>query len=400
MLSDLFGNEFQWTTAVAALGVVFLAAWMASQIAARGARAALLALSGEKTPLTFGAPIVRRPIRIIQTVVFLLVSATLMVPALEMAGAQIERGLRLDGLVDWLLTSGLHVALVAVLAYSLIRIVGTVVTRLEAQLSREDGPQGIERAKRARTLGRLMRNVVNTVVSLIATLMVLQEFDIDIMPVLTGAGILGLAVGFGAQTLVRDVISGFFLIFEDQVRVGDVANINGTGGAVEAITLRTIVLRDLAGTVHIFPNGANQQMSNLTKDFSYYVLDMGVAYKEDTDRVVQVMQDVSADLQRDPAIGPSMLEPIEILGVDAFEDSQVTIKARLKTVPLRQWAVGREYRRRVKKAFDAQGIEIPFPHVSVYFGEANRPFALTDAGAPGSRLCEPARVAAGPSRNP
>jgi small conductance mechanosensitive channel len=381
MLNDLLGHEFQWTTAAAALGVVFLAAWMASQIAARGARAALLALSGEKTPPTFGSPIVRRPIRIIQTVVFLLVWATLMVPALEMAGARIERGLRLDGLVDWLLTSGLHVALVAVLAYSLVRIVGTVVTRLEAELSGEDGPQGIERAKRARTLGRLIRNVVNTVVSLIATLMVLQEFDIDIMPVLTGAGILGLAVGFGAQTLVRDVISGFFLIFEDQVRVGDVANINGTGGAVEAITLRTIVLRDLSGTVHVFPNGAIQQMSNLTKDFSYYVLDMGVAYKEDTDRVVRVMQDVSADLQSDPAIGPSMLEPIEILGVDAFEDSQVTIKARLKTVPLKQWAVGREYRRRVKKAFDAQGIEIPFPHLSVYFGEASKPFALKGAGA-------------------
>jgi small conductance mechanosensitive channel len=365
--------------------VVLLAAWVASQIAARGARAALLALSGEENPLALGAPIIRRPIRIIKTVVFLLVAATLMVPALEMAGAQIERGLRLDGLVQWLLTSGLHVALVAVLAYGLIRIVGLVVTRLEAELSREDGSRDLERAKRARTLGRLIRNVVNTVVSIIAALMVLQEFGINIMPVLTGAGILGLAVGFGAQTLVRDVISGFFLIFEDQVRVGDVANINGTGGTVEAITLRTVVLRDLSGTVHVFPNGAVQQMSNLTKDFSYYVLDMGVAYKEDTDRVVRVMQDVSAELQADPAIGPSMLEPIEILGVDAFEDSQVTIKARLKTVPLKQWAVGREYRRRVKKAFDAQGIEIPFPHVSVYFGEASKPFALNGAGARESR---------------
>lgn len=380
MLKELFGSEFQWITAAAALGVVFLAAWVAAQIAARGARAALLALSGEKDPMAFGAPIVRRPIRIIETVVFLLVSATLMVPALEMAGAQIGRGLRLEGLVDWLLTSGLHVALVGVLAYGLIRIVGMVVTRLEAELSGQDGPRGIERAKRARTLSRLIRNVVNTVVSLIAALMVLQEFDINIMPVLTGAGIVGLAVGFGAQTLVRDVISGFFLIFEDQVRVGDVASINGTGGSVEAITLRTIVLRDLSGTVHVFPNGAVQQMSNLTKDFSYYVLDMGVAYKEDTDRVVQVMQDVSAELQADPAFGPNMLEPIEILGVDAFEDSQVTIKARLKTVPLKQWAVGREYRRRVKKAFDAQGIEIPFPHVSVYFGEASKPFALKGAG--------------------
>jgi small conductance mechanosensitive channel len=335
-----------------------------------------VALSDEADPPAFEAPIVRRPIRIIRTVVFLLVSATLMVPALEFAGATIEPGLHLGGLVDWLLTSGLHVALVVLLAYGLIRIVGLVVTRLETELSRKDGSPGLERAKRARTIGRLIRNVVNSVVSLIAALMVLQEFGLNIVPVLTGAGILGLAVGFGAQTLVRDVISGFFLIFEDQVRVGDVASINGTTGLVEAITLRTVVLRDLSGTVHVFPNGAIEQMSNQTKDFSYYVLDMGVAYKEDTDLVVQVMRDVSAELQADAAIGPSMLEPIEILGVDAFEDSQVTIKARLKTVPRAQWAVGREYRRRLKKAFDAQGIEIPFPHLSVYFGEASKPFAL------------------------
>lgn len=384
MLSEVFGNQFEWTTAAAALGVVFVAAWAAAQIAARGARAALVALSGEAAPSQLGAPVVRRSIRIIGTLVFLLVSATLMAPALEMAGAKIERGLRLAGLVDWLLTSGLHVALVAALAYGLIRIVGLVVTRLEAELSREAGPRGLERAKRARTLGRLIRNVVNTVVIVIASLMVLQEFGINIVPVLTGAGILGLAVGFGAQTLVRDVISGFFLILEDQVRVGDVASINGTAGSVEAITLRTVVLRDLSGTVHVFPNGVVQQMSNRTKDFSYYVLDLGVAYKEDTDRVVRVMREVSSELQADPAIGPSMLEPIEILGVDAFEDSQVTIKARLKTLPLAQWMVGREYRRRIKKAFDAQGIEIPFPHVSVYFGEASKPFALHAAGAPES----------------
>lgn len=272
-----------------------------------------------------------------------------------MAGARIEGGLRLKTLEGWLLRSGMHVAFVVLLAYGLMRIVGTVVTRFEEQLSREEGPQGIERAKRARTLGKLIRNVVNTAVTVVATLMVLHEFGINIMPVLTGAGIAGLAVGFGAQTLVRDIISGFFLIFEDQIRVGDVANINGTGGLVEAITLRTIVLRDVSGTVHIFPNGSVQQMSNLTKDFSYYVLDMGVAYKEDTDRVVEVMKAVSAELRADPAFGPNMLEPIEIMGVDAFQDSQVTIKARLKTVPLKQWEVGREYRRRIKKAFDAQG---------------------------------------------
>jgi small-conductance mechanosensitive channel len=376
----LLGDQFQWTTAAVALGVVVVAAWAAAQLAVRGARAALAELSGEKAPTALGAPAVQRPIRIIEAAVFLLVSATLVVPALEFAGAKIERGLHLGGLVDWLFTSGLHVALVAVLAYGLIRIVGLVVTRLEADLLREDGMRGLERAKRARTLGRLIRSVLNTVVSVTAALMVLQELGINIMPMLTGAGIFGLAVGFGAQTLVRDVIGGFFLILEDQVRVGDVADINGTTGAVEALTMRTVVLRDLSGTVHIFPNGAIQQISNRTKDFSYYMLDLGVAYKEDTDRVVRVMRDVSAELQAEPVIGQSMLEPIEILGVDAFEESRVIIKARLKTVPLTQWAVGREYRRRLKQAFDAQGIEMPFPRLAVRVGEAGSPASLEGAG--------------------
>ena len=223
--------------------------------------------------------------------------------------------------------------------------------------------------------------MVNTAVAAVAILMVLQELDINIMPVLTGAGIAGLAVGFGAQTLVRDVISGFFLILEDQVRVGDVASINGTGGLVEAINLRTIVLRDLSGTVHVFPNGAVQQMSNLTKDFSFYVLDMGVAYKEDTDQVVEVLKAVAEEQRQDPAYAANILGPLEVLGVDAFGDSAVTVKVRIKTVPIQQWAVGREYRRRVKKAFDARGIEIPFPHMSVYFGEASKPWLFRDAGA-------------------
>lgn len=340
----------------------------------------LLALAGDGATASFKSPIVRRPIRIIWGVVFLLVVATLAVPALELGGAQVGRGLHLKTLVDWLLESGLHVALIVLLAYAVTRIVGAVVARLEDDLSREDGPAGVERAKRAKTVGNLIRNVVNVAVVGVALLMVLQEFHINIMPVLTGAGIAGLAVGFGAQTLVRDVISGFFLILEDQVRVGDVANINGTGGLVEAIKLRTIVLRDLSGTVHIFPNGAIEKMSNLTKDFSFYVIDLGVAYKEDTDAVVQVMKDVAGEMRAEPPYGANMLEPLEVLGVDAFEDSQVTIKARLKTLPLKQWEVGREYRRRIKKAFDARGIEIPFPHMSVYFGETSKPWLFKDAG--------------------
>ena len=183
-------------------------------------------------------------------------------------------------------------------------------------------------------------------------------------------------MGFGAQTLVKDLISGFFMILENQVRVGDVAKINGTGGLVEAIKLRTIVLRDLEGIVHVFPNGSITTLANLSKDFSYSVLDVGIAYKEDTDRVVAVLREVAAELAADPRYERSVLEPLDVLGVDAFEDSQVTIKVRVKTLPLKQWEIGREMRRRIKKAFDEKGIEIPFPHVSVYFGEASQPFGL------------------------
>jgi small conductance mechanosensitive channel len=196
--------------------------------------------------------------------------------------------------------------------------------------------------------------------------MILRELEMDITPVLTGAGILGLAIGFGAQTLVRDVISGFFLIIEDQVRVGDVAMVNGTGGLVEQINLRTIVLRDFEGVVHVFPNGSITTLANRTKDFSFYVIDLGVDYAEDTDRVADAVRAVGEEMLKDPAYAPSILSPLEVVGVDNFADSQVTLRMRIKTVPLKQWEVGRELRRRIKKALDARGITIPFPQRTLH----------------------------------
>jgi small conductance mechanosensitive channel len=210
----------------------------------------------------------------------------------------------------------------------------------------------------------------------VVAVMVLGQLGLDITPILAGAGIAGLAVGFGAQNLVRDVISGFFLVLENQVRVGDVAIVNGTGGLVEAITFRTIVLRDLAGVIHVFPHGTVNTLSNMTMGWSAYVIDVGVAYKEDTDRVVEIMRRVAEEQRADPHYGAMILEPIEIFGVDAFGDSAVVIKARLKTLPLQQWNIGREYRRRLKKAFDAEGIEIPFPHRAIYMGEASKPLRI------------------------
>ncbi|HYX07835.1 MAG TPA: mechanosensitive ion channel family protein, partial [Bacteroidales bacterium] len=190
------------------------------------------------------------------------------------------------------------------------------------------------------------------------------------------AGILGLAVGFGAQELVRDFISGFFILLENQIRAGDVAIINGTGGLVEKIELRTTSLRDFSGTVHVFQNGKINSLSNMTKEWSAIVFDMGVAYKEDVDHVMKVMKEVGDEMKSSEEYGPNILEPIEIFGVDQFADSAVVIKARLKTKPIQQWTIGREYRRRLKIAFDREGIEIPFPHTTLYWGEEIKPLQV------------------------
>jgi small conductance mechanosensitive channel len=210
----------------------------------------------------------------------------------------------------------------------------------------------------------------------VVLLVILSEMNVPIGPVVASAGILGLAVGFGAQNLVRDVISGFFIILENQIRVGDVAIINGTGGLVERIHFRTTVLRDLGGIVHVFPNGTISTLSNLTNDWSAYIFDIGVAYKEDPDKVIEIMKQVGKEMKDDAEFGRLMLEEPEVFGVDKFGDSAVVIKGRIRTLPIRQWAVGREFLRRIKHAFDANNIEIPFPHRTVYFGEESKPFDL------------------------
>ncbi|MBI1984449.1 MAG: mechanosensitive ion channel family protein [Acidobacteria bacterium] len=286
-----------------------------------------------------------------------------------------------DRVVAWLSTHGVRIVLVLIGAYVLTRVLQQLTERLHLLVVPGEGSLAEvgEQRKRATTITRLLNILATVVVISVAVLIVLRELNVDITPILAGAGILGLAVGFGAQNLVRDVISGLFIILDDQIRIGDVAIINGKGGLVEAIRLRTVVLRGLDGTVHIIQNGAITELSNMTKGFSQYVIDVGVAYKEDTDRVTEVLKEVGAKLQGDPAYADKILAPLEILGVDDFADSAVIIKIRIKTAPIHQWTVGRELRRRIKKAFDEQGIEIPFPHLSVYFGEASKPFVVKEA---------------------
>jgi len=273
----------------------------------------------------------------------------------------------------------LRIILIVTAGYFAIRLLKIAMNRLEPVLIRvgetSEAAPGAAR-KRVQTLQGVIGTIAVVLIWFVVLLMALGQLGINIGPLLAGAGVFGLAIGFGAQNLVRDFVSGFFLILENQIRVGDVAMINGTGGLVERITFRTVTLRDLSAIVHTFPNGTIQTISNLTKDWSAYLMDIGVAYKEDTDRVVEVMRRVAEEMRAEPEYGSVMLEPLEVIGVDEFADSAVIIKARFKTQPLKQWFIGREYRRRLKKAFDAEGIEIPFPHRTIYTGEVTKPFPL------------------------
>ena len=242
-------------------------------------------------------------------------------------------------------------------------------TLVERYLEERDA-QGelVERGARVRTFLPLVRNVVRIVLLVLVVLVVLSEIGIDIGPLLAGAGIVGLAVSFGAQSLVKDVITGFFILLEDAISVGDVVDLGGRSGIVESMTIRSVRLRDLGGNVHTVPFGEVAAVLNMTKDFSYALMEVGIAYREDVDEVVEVLREIGDGMQADEEFGPLILEPLQVLGLDSFGASSVNIRIRLKTLPIQQWAVRREFQRRMKRVFDERGIEIPFPHQTVYFG--------------------------------
>ncbi len=245
-------------------------------------------------------------------------------------------------------------------------ISATIERYLEA--TDENGSE-VARSQRIRTLLPLFRNFVFVVLAVIVTLTVLSEIGVNIAPLLAGAGVVGLAVGFGAQTLVKDVITGLLFLIEDAIAVGDVVQVGSHSGVVEAVTVRSLRLRDLSGTVHQIPFSEVSSVVNMTKDFSFAIMDIGVAYRENVDDVIEVIKQIGANLREDPEIGPSILEDIEVLGLDRFDDSAVIIRARFKTQPIKQWAVRRAFNRLLKQKFDELGIEIPFPHQTIYFGE-------------------------------
>ncbi len=281
---------------------------------------------------------------------------------------------------EWVINELPSLLIVFVLLFISFRLANALINSLRNGLVKRAAGKintdAEEAEKRINTLVGIIRGLVKIVLWTIFLMIILKKIGIDIGPILASAGILGLAVGFGAQELVRDFISGFFILLENQIRTGDVAIINGTGGLVEKIELRTITLRDLSGVVHIFQNGKINTLSNMTKEWSAVVLEIGVAYKEKVDTVMEMMQSVGEKIQEDDEFGKSILQSIEIFGLDKFGDSAIVIKARIKTKPGMQWTIGREYRKRLKVMFDENNIEIPFPHTTVYWGEKIDPLKL------------------------
>jgi small conductance mechanosensitive channel len=267
--------------------------------------------------------------------------------------------------------SGLTVLLILILAFVSLALVRRFIVASHKRLAeRAEGP---EERKRIETLERVFGYIASVVVTVVAFMLVLSELGISIAPILATAGVAGLAVGFGAQSLVKDYFTGFVMLIENQIRVGDVVDVAGKVGAVEELTLRYVRLRDYEGSVHYVPNGAIVTVTNRSRLFAFAVMDIGVAYKEDIEKVCRVMKETAASLRAEANWAEKILDDLDIAGVDQWADSAVVIKCRLKTVAQEQWAVRRAFLGRLKNAFDQAGIEIPFPHRTVYTLPAQEP---------------------------
>ena len=253
---------------------------------------------------------------------------------------------------------------------AIIALLIEISNTLAAYLVKEKrGGKKREVSQKQKTLIPVIRTTINIAAGFVGGIIVLERLGVNTTPILAGAGIVGLAVGFGSQTLVKDLISGLFILFEESIRVGDWAMVGNKGGSVESVGLRTVKLRDMNGTLHVISNSSIDSLSNFSKVFSRTVMDIGIAYREDVDKVIEILKELGETLQKDPDHGPNILEPLEVFGLDRFEDSAVIIRARFKTKPLKQWGIKRAFYRLMKRAFDERGIEIPFPHRTVYMGE-------------------------------
>jgi len=262
------------------------------------------------------------------------------------------------------LRSGIRILIIILITMFILRLIRTLSRKLAGLV--ENKELDIEASKRAETLGLVIRHTLNVLLVAVASITVMGELGIEIGPVLAAAGIVGLAVGFGAQSLIKDIINGFFILAQDQIRVGDVVQVAGKSGAVEKVSLKMTVLRDVSGNVHFIPNGVIDTVTNMTKDYSRYLFEIGITYSQDVDRALEVMKEVDASLREDPEFGREIIEPLEIQGLDRFADSSVIIRARTMTRPGKQWWVAREFNRRLKVRFDENGIEFPFPTRTVF----------------------------------
>ncbi|MBO42710.1 MAG: Mechanosensitive ion channel protein [Rhodospirillaceae bacterium] len=278
-------------------------------------------------------------------------------------------------LISWLFSASGKVLLSKVTTIGLIIVLALILWELACALverylnARDAEGNTLQRSQRARTLLPLFRNFLMLVLVVIVVLTVLSEVGINIAPLLAGAGVVGLAIGFGAQTLVKDIITGMFILIEDTISVGDVVELGSHMGLVEAMSIRSIQLRDAAGEVHRVPFSEVSSVINKTKEFSRALLDIGVSYREDVDEVIEVIRDIGMQLREDEIFAKELLDDIEVQGLQRFDDSAVIIRARFKTKPRRQWIITREFNRRLKNRFDELGIEIPYPARTLYFGE-------------------------------
>ena len=277
----------------------------------------------------------------------------------------------IDGqiITAWLTTSGIKIIGILIGLVILSQISRWSVGWVERLIPEKDPVQAAEVKKRAQTLGNTLRDALLVIFSFVALLMILGELGIQLGPLLATAGIGALAIGFGAQSLVKDVINGFFIILENQYRIGDAIEVAGVSGLVESLTLRRTVLRDLEGRVHIVPNGEIKIVSNLSKEWARSVLDIGISYRENLDRVIDVLSRIGKEMESDERFKEALLEPFHILGVERFGESQLVVRMAVKTAPLKQWEVSRELRKRIKNRFDEEGIQIPYPHRILFWGE-------------------------------
>lgn len=262
--------------------------------------------------------------------------------------------------------AALRIALILAMAWLLMRVLHKATHLFRDRVAERVDDR--ETVKRIETLARVGRYLAGVLVALLAGTLVLSELGISVAPILGAAGVVGLAVGFGTQSLVKDYFTGLFLLLENQIREGDVVKLGEHAGLVEVVTLRYVQLRDYDGNVHFVPSGEISTVVNYSRGHAFAVMDIGVSYREDVDAVMDVMRETGARMRADPAFEPLILEPLEIAGVERWDDSAVIIRCRFKCAPLQQWAVRREYLRRLKRAFDERGIEIPFPHLTLYAG--------------------------------